>query len=290
MTDWIIKNMLEWSTDYFRDKQIENPRLDAELLLCHLLKIRRLDLYLLFDRPLVETELAAFKQLVKRRAANEPVAYITGVKEFHSLEFKVTPDVLIPRPETELLVDTVLDWAKKNDLSQKNISGFEVGLGSGAISVALLKNLPELKMTAVDISPAAIQVATENAKTHGVDARLSILNNDFLTLDLRPSTFDFIISNPPYVTTAEIQTLADDVKKFEPTLALEAGSDGLKFYEPLAAFAKVSLRAGGFLAVEIGETQGEAVQNIFLKNGFLQVSVKKDYSGRARIVTGIING
>lgn len=287
---WTMAKLLSWCTGYFQDKGLDSPRLDAELLLAHSLGLKRLDLYLKFDQPLKPEELAGFKTLLKRRVAHEPVAYIIGKKEFWSRDFEVTRDVLIPRPDTEILIECVLDVLQSRrggpTCPPVNFSGFEIGVGSGIIAVTLLAECPELKMTALDVSEAAIVVARKNAERHGVANRLQLVAGDFFAQDyVSPvgDTFDFIVSNPPYIPTREVAMLQPSVKDFEPHLALDGGDDGLRFYRQILTLALSRLSAHGFVAVEIGENQGEAVVQIFRDAGFA-TQLKKDYAGLDRVV------
>lgn len=279
MEDWTIKRLLAWSTQYFQERGIDQARLESEILLAHILRLKRLDLYLQFDRLLLPTELADYKALIKRRCQGEPVAYIVGKKEFWSRDFLVNRDVLIPRPETEMLVQVVLDTVMEQGQA---LIGLELGLGSGCLAITLLAELLDLTMQAIEVSPKAIEVAKKNAVSHGVGARLAIVLGDFLTYQ-SDMTYNFIVSNPPYVTDGEMATLPPTVRDFEPVNAFNAGNDGLKFYEPIAAFAATHLRENGFIAVEIAETQGVAVTEIFKSRGF-KARVIKDYAGHDRVV------
>lgn len=282
---WTITALLDTTQKFLAGKGCDSPRLDAELLLAHSLKMPRLHLYLNFDRPLTAPELDSYRILVKRRSAHEPVAYITGLKEFYSRPFKVTKDVLIPRPETEILVETVLKKLKSAD-----IHGLEIGLGSGCIAITLLCECAQLKMTAIEISPTAAEIARKNAEKLNVAERLNIVIEDFLQNDginsLSPDTkiFDFIVSNPPYVASKEITTLMPDVRDHEPHSALDGGEDGLNFYRVIATRTKTLLKAQGFTAVEIGETQGQAVSEIFAGQGYKNTKVTRDYAGHERVV------
>lgn len=292
---WDIKKLLDWTTGYLRDKGIETARLDAEILLSHVLGLRRLELYLKFDRPLRATELAQFKKLIRRRADQEPVAYIVGKKEFWSREFSVSPAVLIPRPDTEVLVEAVLErfkivqgpGSRVQGVEEAEIVGFEFGPGSGNIAVTLLAEMAGLKMKAVDASPKAIETAKKNAELHGVAERLTLYCST--TLGRGPWTlekYDFIVSNPPYCQSSEWERLPTTVRDYEPRRALNGGKDGLRFYRVLTPWAAGHLKEGGFLAVEIGQEQGAAVTALFEEVGFKRVAVKKDYGGLDRVVMG----
>lgn len=279
---WTIARILSWCGGYFNDKGIESPRLDAELLLAHVLALPRIQLYVQFDRPLAATELTTFKALVKRRALHEPIAYIIGARDFWSRSFAVTPATLIPRPESELLIEIILKQAKTRPL----LHGCDIGTGSGCLAITLLTELPSLAMVAVDISPEAITVAAKNAATHGVASRLTLCQKDFFSDSFgdTQATYDVIVSNPPYISEDEILKLPQTVRDFEPKTALAAGADGLRFYPELARFAMRSLNPTGCIAVEIGEEQGPAVSAIFSDAGLANVSVKKDYAGNDRVV------
>jgi release factor glutamine methyltransferase len=276
---WTLQALLLWCSKYFSDKALPTPRLDAELLLAFALKLRRLDLYLQFERPMTENELAAVKALIKRRAGGEPAAYIMGQKEFYSRAFAVTKDVLIPRPDTEILVDEVLKFVPDK------MHGLEIGLGAGPIAITLLVEQPLLTMTAIDISEAALAVAKTNAEVHGVLDRLTLTHQDFLTdtATAKP-LFDFLVSNPPYIKQSEMAELPMSVKAFEPHLALDGGADGLVFYRVIAERAKTLVKSGGFVAVEIGDDQGKSVSELFMQNGLNSVTVKKDLAGLDRVV------
>jgi len=294
---WDIKKLLNWSTEYFQGKGIESSRLDAEILLSHLLHVRRLDLYLQFERPLHKKELADYKALIKRRVNNEPVAYIVGKKEFWSRDFVVTRDVLIPRPDTEVLVEVVLDELKsyiqkeKGRGKKEEIFGFEVGVGSGNIAVTILSELKDVEISAIEKSEKAVKVASQNANLHGVQDRLQITQEDIFDYtntkhETQNHSYDFIISNPPYCRTGEIQKLPATVRDFEPVDALDGGEDGLKYYRVLTEWSWNHLKENGFLAVEIGEDQGEVVLKMFQDAGFSGVKIKKDYGGLDRVVWG----
>ena len=263
---WTIKTLLDWSVDFFQKKEIESPRLDAEVLLAHVLKLKRIDLYLQFDRPLTQEELANYKILLKRRAEHEPAVYILGEKEFGWNLLRGTPAVLIPRPDTEVLVEQVLKKMKGEHIGsplQKSIFGLEIGLGSGIISTILLLECPNLKMHAVEISKEAIDIAKENLARHNVSDRIEIFEKDFLNWESPKEKYDFLVSNPPYVKEKEYSHLSKTVRDFEPKHAILAGATGLEFHEALAKRVKNFVKPGGFIAVEIGEDQGQSVLEIF---------------------------
>ena len=276
---WTIAKVLDWTKQYFADKGLENPRLDAEILLCSVLKCQRITLYVHFDQPLEEHELAQYRSYVARRAAQEPLAYILGSRAFMKYDFKVTPDVLVPRPETELLVECAASLAGNIEAPEV----LDIGTGSGAIIVSLLDMLPNAKGTAVDVSPGALKVAQANAEQIGVAQRLKFVRSDLYAALPQGSKFDIIISNPPYIPSADIAGLAADVRR-EPRLALDGGADGLNFYRRIISGAPKFLKPNGFLAFEIGINQGEAVAALCRQAGFAVTAVRHDYAGIDRMV------
>lgn len=276
---WTIAKVLDWTKQYFAEKGLENPRLDAEILLCSVLQCQRITLYVHFDQPLEEHELAQYRGYVARRATAEPLAYILGSRAFMKYDFKVTPDVLVPRPETELLVECAAKLA--GFIEKPEI--LDIGTGSGAIIVSLLDMLPKAHGTAVDVSPGALAVAKENAKQIGVDGRLDFVRSDLYAALPQGAKFDVIISNPPYIPSADISGLAADVRR-EPRLALDGGADGLNFYRRIIAGAPQYLKDDGFLAFEIGINQGKAVADLCRSHGFGVTALRHDYAGIERMV------
>ena len=236
---WTVLKLLQWTADYFRDKGIESPRLDAELLLSATLEMDRVALYVNFERPLIADELARYRKKVRRRADREPLQYILGETEFWSLPFSVNPAVLIPRADTEVLVEEAL----------KGIDGcssvLDVGTGSGAIAVALAHEKPEIKVTALDCSEDALEVARGNARRNGVVERVVCLAGDLNSLP--PGPFDMIVSNPPYIPSRDWEQLMPEVRDHEPRLALDGGDDGLEAYRRIAVQALKILSPGGWL-------------------------------------------
>lgn len=277
---WTIMKILNWTKQYFTDKGVENPRLDAEVLLCAVLKCERITLYVDFERPLSETELAQFKQYVVRRANHEPLAYILGEKAFMRNMFKVTPDTLVPRPETELLVESIVMAA---EAVGGDVKILDIGTGSGAIIVSLLDYLPQAKGVGVDISVGALTVAKENAVAIGVVERAGFLRSDVYSALPLDKKFDIIVSNPPYIPAADIAGLAKDVQN-EPIGALDGGEDGLDFYRRITKEAPLHMVEDGLLAFEIGIYQGEAVAEMCKAAGFGAVAIRKDYAGIERMV------
>ena len=228
---WTVGRLLQWTTDFLKCHGADAARLDAEVLLAQSLGCRRIDLYTAFSEIPAEPQRAAFRDLVRRRAEGMPVAYLVGRREFYSLSFRVGPGVLIPRPETELLVIALLDLAKTRPAMPLAIA--DVGSGSGVIAVCAAKNLPGCRVTALDISPAALAIAAANAADHGVADRVEFLQSDLLAAVPPQRRFDFIVSNPPYVSVAEFEQLAAEIKKFEPREALLAGPRGTEVIERL---------------------------------------------------------
>ena len=271
---WTPLELVRWTGEYFRTHGVESPRLDAELLLAHVLGARRIDLYLRFDQPLQAEERAVYRELVRRRARERvPVAYLTGTREFWSRPLRVTPDVLIPRPETEGLVQLAAKLAPRR--------AADIGTGSGAIALALALELPEVEITAVDVSEAALAVARENLAAHGVAERVTLrCGRGLAPLEGR---FDLIASNPPYVPSAELDGLAPELRH-EPRLALDGGPDGLDVIRELAAAAREKLVPGGHLVLEIGADQGARTSELLSAAGAAHVEVQPDLAGRDRVV------
>lgn len=279
---WTIKEILNWTKQYFENKGVENPRLDAEVLLCAVLKCQRVKLYLDFDYPLSREELATMRKYVERRANFEPLAYIVGERAFMRNSLKVTPATLVPRPETELLVESLVKAAPYLQ-PEGAIKILDIGTGSGAIIVSLLDYLPKAVGVGVDISNDALAVAKENAEKLGVKERVAFRQSDVFSRVPLEKKFDIIVSNPPYIPAADIATLARDVQQ-EPRGALDGGADGLDFYRRICAEAAEHLAADGLLAFEIGINQSEAVCALCLEHGFKKAVVRKDYAGIDRMV------
>lgn len=276
---WAVLDLLKWTANYFAGKGIENGRLDAELLLAEVLKLNRMGLYLNFDRPLQSAELAAFRALIERRARREPIAYILGHCEFWSLTFKVGPEVLIPRSDTETLVEAALKVLPQGGTL------LDVGVGSGAIALAIAHERPDLSVEGIDLSPAALAIATENAQTLGVAARVTLRQGDLFALD-DSCQYDVIVSNPPYIASGEKTTLMPEVRDFEPHLALFAGADGLDCYRALIPAAKAALKDSGTLLVEVGAGQATAVAELFAVAGYTEIFTRRDLAGIERVVAG----
>lgn len=252
-------SLLTWATTYFKDHAIDSPRSTAEILLAYALGRTRLDLYLRYDQPLIEEELAAFKILIKRRLAHEPVAYIVGEKEFFSLAFRVSPAVLIPRPETECLVERIMDIMDAR-ASQKPLSVLDLGTGSGALVISLASERPGHLYYASDLSIDALRMARFNAVENGQQGRIQFFAGTYL--DATNGPFDLIVSNPPYVRHAELKRLQPEIRNFEPKIALDGGPDGLDAYRQLIQQAPAQLAPGGMLVFEIGGDQKAPIQQL----------------------------
>lgn len=280
---WTIKRLLEWTTDYFKKSGSDSPRLDAEILLAHALNCKRIDLYVDFAKEPTEAERTRFRESVKRRAAGEPVAYLVGHKEFYSLSFEVTRDTLIPRPETEHLVVETLDLLAKLG-KQGELHVCDVGTGSGAIAVAVAKNAPKCRVSAVDISQAALEVAVRNAKKHDVADRITFVESDLLAEFPETPLFDLVVSNPPYVSESEYEQLPADIKNYEPKLALVAAEDGTAIIRQLSEQACTRLREGGHFLVELSPMIAVRVAEMLRKQGWRDVRILKDAAGLDRIV------
>jgi len=278
---------LNQTTNRLRNHRIENPRLSAELLLARSLNLSREGLYRHLPEPVKEPEKEVLEGLIQRRISGEPLQYILGLQEFWSIDFKVDPRVLIPRPETELLIEQSLPILSERSL-KRNSSVLEIGTGSGAIAVALTKEVKNIFLIATDISREALVLARENAKSAGVQDRIQFLNGDLFG-PLHPpkgeAPFDLILSNPPYITRPKIDTLAKEVKDYEPRIALDGGDDGLAFYRRIIPEASLYLRKGGWLLLEVALGQSGIVSKMIEEGGnFLKPESIPDLSGIGRVV------
>jgi release factor glutamine methyltransferase len=276
---WTIKRVLDWATEYFKKNKIESPRLESEILLSHSLNLKRIDLYIKFETIMTDAELAKFKSYVVRRINHEPSAYITGKKAFMSLDFHVTNDVLIPRPETEMLVEEAIAISKVYD---EGLSILDIGTGSGAIAVSLAKYIPNAKIYATDISEKAIQIATKNMTDLGFAQQITVEKADLFPT--QTSKFDMIVSNPPYIKTGIINTLEPEVRSFEPLSAIDGGEDGLKYYKVIAARAKEYLKDNGHLMLEIDPGLLEAISSLLTAAGFSNIRSKNDLNDMKRVI------
>jgi release factor glutamine methyltransferase len=278
---WTVRRVLTWTTGHFEKKGIDSPRLTAEVLLSHVLKADRVRLYVDLERPLHREELATFRALIAKRACGVPTQYLTGRREFYNRPFAVDPRVLIPRPETELLVEAVLSRLPRDAPSRV----LDVCTGSGCIAVSVAAERPQASVWATDVSAPACAAARYNAETLGVGARVTLLEGDLYAPLPEDARFDVVVSNPPYVRTADIDTLSPEVRQ-EPRLALDGGADGLALLRRVIAGAQAHLVPGGVLALEIGEDQGPAVHALLEQSGFTQARVEKDFERRDRFAFG----
>ncbi len=281
-----ISSLLAKSTGYLKEKGSTSPRLDAELLLAEVLGGSRVDLYVNFGQPLSKGEIDRYRELIRRRAGGEPVAYILGRAYFHNLTLKVDRNVLVPRPETEHVVESALKYLMEREW-QRPPRMLDAGTGSGAIAISVAAGFPDAEVVASDASGGAIRLAEDNALTAGMGERICFVRSDLFE-GLDPTdTFDLIVSNPPYISDEEWPGLPRDVRDFEPREALYGGPDGLDFYRRLAVEAPQYLRPRGCLIMEIGYRQAAAVTGLLGDTGLFEVvQVEKDYSGHDRVVTG----
>ncbi len=303
METWTIQRLLSWITEYFTEKEIDSPRLSAEILLSHALGLKRIELYTQFDKLVDKEPLRQLHALVKRAGQDEPVAYLTGKTEFYSIELNVTPACMIPRPETELLVERAIEFlrartAENATMQDDLISGgthtgaqfvCDLCTGSGCIAVAIARNFPGTRIIATDISDAALHVAAANVEKHHLKERITLLCGDLfdpLVPQLDTSKFDLIVCNPPYVSAPEFEALERNVKDYEPKLALFAGNDGLDIYRRIIEKADLFLKPDAALMLEIGYAQGPAVRELLEQTGaFAEIEIEKDFHNNDRIVT-----
>ncbi len=283
---WTVGKLLGWTADYLRQHGAENPRLDAEILLAEARACDRISLYMQFEEIPPDEQRARFRELVKQRAVGTPVAYLVGHREFFSLPFLVTPEVLIPRPETELLVIQLLDLAKALSPQDEPLRVADVGTGSGIIAICAARHLSAAKVLALDISSAALRVARKNAQDLAVDSRIDFIAGDLLAPVGDACKFHIIASNPPYVAAHEMGTLSRDVRDFEPHTALCAGERGTEVMEHLIPQAAVRLEPQGWLILEISPMIEQAVVELIARESSLQLGPRsKDLAGQPRVVT-----
>jgi len=278
---WTIRRVLGWTSQHFQKKGVDAPRLTAEVLLAHALSTTRVRLYVDLDRPLEPKELKSFRALIERRTAGEPTQYLTGEREFYNRKFAVDARVLVPRPETELLAEAVLR-AAPGDAAARVL---DLCTGSGCLAVTVAAERERWSVLATDLSPGACEVARANAEAHGVGSRVTVREGDLYAAVPAGMTFDVVVSNPPYVKRGEIDGLSAEVRR-EPRMALDGGPDGLDLVRRVAREGLPFLKPGGLLALEIGETQGEAVRTLLTEAGYTQVSVEKDLERRDRHAFG----
>jgi release factor glutamine methyltransferase len=284
---WTVRRLLEWTTDFFTRKNVDPPRLSAELLLAHVLGMPRIALYTGFERPVAETERARLRDLVKRAAEDEPIEYLTGKAHFFNLEFEVTRDVLIPRPDTETLVENVLQLARiASGLESPRV--LDLCTGSGCIAAAIAFHLKTATVIATDASEPAIAVATRNIERLGLTDRVTVATGDLFEplsrlVDRQP--FDLIVANPPYIPAGQIETLDRSVREYEPQIALDGGIDGLVFHRRILDEAPPRLIAGGRIFLEIAFDQGPAALEVARsRDAFHEARIIKDNAGNDRVL------
>lgn len=277
-----VLEAIKLSTDYLGKKQVESPRTNAEILLAEILQCKRIELYLSFDKPLSEIELQTYRESIKKRGMRIPLQYIIGYVDFYGLKIKVDPNVLIPRPETELLVEKIVMDYKE----QTEIRILDIGSGSGNIALSLKKDIINANILGIDISEEAIALAKINAELNSlsqVDFKIfDIMNDDLVAL----GNFDVVVSNPPYVSEMDFQDLEPELKVYEPRIALTDNSDGISFYRKIVSSSKVLLYNSGRLYFEIGKDQFKIISDLMNDEGFINIQVIKDYSGIERIICG----
>ena len=276
-----VLQAIQLSTGYLEEKGIESARTNSELMLAHIMNCKRLELYLSFDRPLKEEELVTLREFISRRGKYEPLQYILGEVEFYGLNFKVDKRVLIPRPETELLIEEAINIAKNEKLEKL----LDIGTGSGNIPIALAVNMPELKITSIDISAEAIEVASNNAELNNVSQNITFINSGIESFSVTEK-FDMIISNPPYVSSDDYSSLQKEIVEYEPKNAVTDNSDGLSFYNSILARSNELLKPGGYILFEIAIDQSKSIKQIMAKNGFAEIRIIKDYQNIERIIVG----
>ena len=285
-----VLEAIQKSADFLGKKGVESSRLNAELLLAHLLKLPRMKLYLNFERALTATETDGLRELVKRRGAREPLQHITGSTSFCGCEIAVSRQALVPRPETEMLAELGWQWL---EFTQQRVSeqpkgwtptALDFGTGTGCIAIALAVKCPGAQITALDVSTGALALARQNAELNKLNGRIEFLAGDGFAALLGKTAFDLIVSNPPYIASAEIETLEPEVRDFDPRTALDGGTDGLDFYRRLAKESVDRLKPAGKIMVEFGDGQAGAIKTIFEGEKWIVEAVREDYSHRARIL------
>jgi len=278
-----VLEVIKLSTEYLQKKGVESPRANAEILLAEILKCKRLELYLAFDKPLAENEVQVYREAIRKRGLRIPLQYIVGNVEFYGLKLIVNENVLIPRPETELLVEKIINDSDKSN----NLKILDIGVGSGNISLSISKNLPNSKVVAIDISKSALDVANQNAEVNSLQDRIEFRLFDFMNDDLNSlGKFDLIVSNPPYVSENDYESLEPELKNHEPKIALTDNSNGISFYKHIVEASNQLLKKPGKIYFELGIDQSAQVQEYFKQNNFTNIKIIKDYSGIERIICG----
>ena len=284
---WRLIDVLREAASFLETRGIDNSRLNAEQLLGHVLGLKRIDLYLQFEKPISIQEREVYKTLLLRRASHEPLQYILGETEFMSLSFKVTPDVLIPRPETEILVEKIVEEVG----AEEEPKILDIGTGSGNIAISLAKYLTTVKIVAVDINDKILSIGRENATVHNVKEKINFVKADirgeeFCRVVMPP--FDLVVSNPPYISEKAWEFLPEEVRKYEPKDALYGGEDGLFFFRIVGEKGKELLKPSGKLFFEVGDGQSEEVKTILEKIGYKNIKIFPDLNGIDRVVRGVL--
>ena len=278
-----VLEVIKLSTEYLQKKGVESPRANAEILLAEILKCKRLELYLAFDKPLAENEVQVYREAIRKRGLRIPLQYIVGNVEFYGLKLIVNENVLIPRPETELLVEKIINDSDKSN----NLKILDIGVGNGNISLSISKNLPNSKVVAIDISKTALDIANQNAEINSLQDRIEFRLFDFMNDDLNSlGKFDLIVSNPPYVSENDYESLEPELKNHEPKIALTDNSNGISFYKHIVEASDQLLKKPGKIYFELGIDQSAQVQEYFKQNNFTNIKITKDYSGIERIICG----
>jgi release factor glutamine methyltransferase len=278
-----VLEVIKLSTEYLQKKGVESPRANAEILLAEILKCKRLELYLAFDKPLAENEVQVYREAIRKRGLRIPLQYIVGNVEFYGLNLIVNEKVLIPRPETELLVEKIISDSDKS----ANLKILDIGVGSGNISLAILKNLPNSNVVAIDISEGALDIAHQNAEINSLQNRVEFRLFDIMNDTLNSlGKFDLIVSNPPYVSENDYESLEPELKIYEPKMALTDNSNGVSFYKHIIESSQLMFNKTGKLYFELGIDQAAQVQEYLEQNNFTNIKITKDYSGIDRIICG----
>ncbi len=279
---WSVRRVLSWAAEDLKKRGSDSGRLDAELLLGRVLKLDRIGLILQSERPLAPAELAGFRELFKRRRQGEPVAYLLGEREFYGISLRVDSRVLIPRPDTERLVEVALERTRARSMLG---TALDLCTGSGCVAIAFARARPTWRVTAVDVSPDALEVARDNAHRTGAIRNLRLLEGSLFE-PVGSERFDLVTANPPYIPSAELAELPVDVRDFEPRLALDGGADGLDLVRRIASEARQRLTSGGLLALEICADQGPRALEILSQLGYRELELAQDLGGRDRVVSG----
>lgn len=279
---WSIKRVLSWAADDLRRRGNDSARLDVELLLGRVLGLDRIGLILQSERPLAASELSRFRELFKRRRAGEPVAYLLGEREFYGITLRVDARVLVPRPDSERLVEVALERTRARSMLGRAL---DLCTGSGCIAIAFARHRPTWNVTASDVSPDALAVASDNAHRTGAVRNVRLVLGSLFE-SVPGERFDLITANPPYIPAGDIAGLPVDVRDFEPRLALDGGADGLDLVREIATSGSLHLTPGGLLAMEIGADQGPAAVQVLRERGYRDVELARDLGGRDRVVSG----